>query len=103
MFAIVLALLLVLSACSSAPPTGPAAARALIDESAAAMGGWAMLDSIKSQEIITGGNDVEPMQALAPTGDPRLINNFGQTILVDYEKNRMRLSFDAIREYPARN
>ena len=103
MIAIALALLMVLSACSSAPPTGSAAARALIDESAAAMGGWAMLDSIKSQEILTGGNDVEPMQALAVTGEPRLINNYGQTILVDYEKNRMRLSFDAIREYPARN
>ena len=45
MFAIALALLMVLSACSSAP-TGPAAARALIDESAMAMGGWAALDSV---------------------------------------------------------
>src|SRR5689334_18256804 len=104
MVAIVLALLMVLSACSSAPPTGPAAAKALIDESAKSMGGWAMLDSIKSQEIVTGGTDVEPLQAMEPSGQPpRLINNFGQTIMVDYEKNRMRLSFDAIREYPARN
>jgi len=37
MFAIVLALLMLLSACSSAPPTGPEAAKALIDEAAAAM------------------------------------------------------------------
>src|SRR5262249_7367232 len=103
MVAVVLALLMVLSACSSAPPTGPAAARALIDESAAAMGGWAMLDSVKSQEILTGGNDVEPMQALALTGEPRLINNYGQTILVDYEKNRRRLSFEAFGEYPPGN
>ena len=41
---------------------------------------------------------------MEPSGQPpRLINNFGQTITVDYEKNRMRLSFDAVREYPARN
>ena len=100
MFAIALALLMVLSACSSAPATGPAAARTLIDESAAAMGGWAVLDSVKSQEIITGGNDVEPMQAVQPTGEPRLINNYGQTILIDYQKSQMRLSFDAMREYP---
>ena len=37
MFAIALALLMVLSACSSAPQTGPAAGRALIDESAAVL------------------------------------------------------------------
>ncbi len=102
MAVIVLALLMVLFGCSSAPPTGPAGARALIDESAAAMGGWSVLDSVKSQEIITGGSDVEPLQAVNPTGEPRLINNYGQTILVDYEKNRMRLSFDAVREYPAK-
>ena len=104
MVAIVLALLMVLSACSSAPPTGPAAAKALIDESATAMGGWSVLDSVKSQEIVTAGQDVEPLQAMDPSGNPpRLINNFGQTITVDYEKNRMRMSFDAIREYPAKN
>src|ERR1041385_3547970 len=104
MVAIALALLIALSACSSAPPAGPAAAKALIDESAASIGGWAVLDSIKSQEIVTGGADVEPLQAMDPSGQPpRLINNFGQTITVDYEKNRMRLSFDAVREYPAKN
>ena len=68
------------------------------------MGGWGVLDSVKSQEIVTGGTDVEPLQAMEPTGQPpRLINNFGQTITVDYEKNRMRLSFDAVREYPAKS
>jgi glyoxylase-like metal-dependent hydrolase (beta-lactamase superfamily II) len=104
MVAIVLALLMVLSACSSAPPTGPAAAKSLIDESAASMGGWAVLDSVKTQEIVTGGQDLEPLQAMNPSGQPpRLINNFGETITVDYEKNRMRLSFDAVREYPAKN
>src|SRR5215467_8153930 len=104
MFAVVLALLMMLSACSSAPPAGPAAAKSLIDESAAAMGGWAALDAVKSQEIVTGGTDVEPLQAMDPSGQPpRLINNFGQTITADFEKNRMRLSFDAVREYPAKN
>ena len=102
MFVIVMSLLMLLSACSSAPPTGPAAGRALIDEVATAMGGWAVLDSVKSQEIITGGTDVEPLQAVEPTGQPRVINQFGQSILADFEKNRMRLSFDAVREYPAR-
>ncbi len=100
MFAIVVALLLLLSACSSAQPMGPDAARALIDESAAAMGGWAALDAVKSHEIITAGGDLEPMQAVKPDGEPRVINRFSQGIIVDFEKQRMRITFDGIREYP---
>jgi len=88
MSAIVLTLLMLLSACSSATPSGPAAGRTLVDDAAAAMGGWQVLDSVKSQEIITGGSDVEPLQAVEPTGQPRVINQFGQNIVVDFEKGR---------------
>ena len=63
MFPMVLGLLMLLSACAPMSPTGPDAARALIDESAAAMGGWAALDAVKSFEIITAGGDLEPLQA----------------------------------------
>ena len=69
MFVIALGLLMLLSACSSASPTGPEAARALIDDSAAAMGGWAELDAVKSQEIIAIGSDLEPLQAVEPNGE----------------------------------
>src|SRR5262245_42791857 len=100
MFAIVFVLVILLSACSSAQPTGPDAARALIDESAAAMGGWAAINAVKSHEIITAGADLEPMQAVKPDGEPRTINRFSQGIIVDFDKERMRLTFDAIREYP---
>src|SRR5688572_23185578 len=100
MLAIVLAVLLVLSGCSSAPATGPEAARTLIEEAATAMGGWPALDAVKSQEILTGGGDWEPMQAVEANGDPRVINTFGQTLLVDFQSKRMRLTFDAVRAYP---
>src|SRR5215813_11588236 len=100
MFRIVLALLVLLSACSSAQPMGPDAARALIEESAAAMGGWAALDAVKSQEIITAGGDLEPMQAVKPDGEPRVINRYSQGIIVDFEKQLTRVTFDGIREYP---
>jgi len=100
MFGIVLALLVLLSACSSAQPMGPDAARALIEESAAAMGGWAALDAVKSQEIITAGGDLEPMQAVKPDGEPRVINRYSQGIIVDFEKQLTRVTFDGIREYP---
>jgi glyoxylase-like metal-dependent hydrolase (beta-lactamase superfamily II) len=100
MFVIVLGLLLLLSGCASAPPTGPDAARALIDESAAALGGWAALDGVKSQELITIGGDLEPLQSVEPNGEARVVNRFSQNVIADFEKGRMRLSFDAIREYP---
>jgi glyoxylase-like metal-dependent hydrolase (beta-lactamase superfamily II) len=103
MYAILLALLmLLLSACSSAPATGPEAARALIEESAAALGGWPALDAVKAQEILTGGGDLEPMQAVEPNGEARSINQFGQGVVVNFEKNQMRLSFDSMRVYPNR-
>src|SRR5437867_13036576 len=78
MFAIFLALLMLLSACSSAPPTGPDAARALIEQSAAAMGGWAAMDAVKSQEIITAGGDWEPLQAVKPYSEPRASDRLKQ-------------------------
>ena len=101
MYPVILGLIaLLLSACASAPPTGPDAARTLIDESAAALGGWAALDAVKTYEIITIGGDLEPMQAVEPKGEPRVINRFTQTVMADFENNRTRLTFDAIREYP---
>src|SRR5437867_1739080 len=103
MVVVLLGLLTLLSACSTATPTGPEAARALVEESAAAMGGWAALDAVKSQEILTGGGEWEPMQAVEPTGEARAINTFGQSLVADFEKNRFRLTFDAIRVYPNRS
>ena len=93
--------LAVLLAGCSAPATGPQAGRALVDKAAAAMGGWASLDAIKAQEFVTGGADWEPLQSLAPDANPRQMNTFSQTTLVDYEKKRMRITFDAVRVYPS--
>src|SRR5215813_5302232 len=100
MFVIAFVLLMLLSACSSPAPSGPDAARALIDESAAAMGGWAAMDAVKVQQIITAGADFEPMQAVKPNGEPRVINRFSQGIIYDFENKRMRLTMDSVREYP---
>src|SRR5256885_3265424 len=99
MLAIVFAILMLLTACSSAQPTGPDAARALIDESAAAMGGWDRMDQVKVQQIVTAGGDLEPLQAVQPGGQARVINRFSQGIIADFEKNRARVTFDASREY----
>src|SRR5262252_3472898 len=90
----------IFASCSSAPPTGPQAAKDLIEQSATAMGGWNNIDAIKSQEILTGGDDWEPMQSLAPVGDVRMMDHFGQSILIDLQNNRVRVAHDGLRSYP---
>src|SRR5687767_15026399 len=92
---VVLAISLLLAACASPQPMGPEAGRAMIEESAASIGGWTALDAVKTQEIITEGGDWEPMQATEPGGESRIINTFLQTVLVDLPNKRMRLSFNA--------
>src|SRR5215475_10530169 len=100
MFVIAFVLLLLLSACSSPAPSGPDAARALIDESAAAMGGWAAMDAVKVQQIITTGGDFEPMQAVKPNGEPPVTERFSQDIIYDFENKRIQLTVNSIRQYP---
>src|SRR5262245_7428573 len=100
-FGIVMGLVFFLASACSSSPTGSEAGRDLVNEAAAAMGGWAALDAIKSQEIIADGADWEPLQAVALDADSRQVNNFKQTTVVDFEKKRMRLTFDAVRVYPA--
>jgi glyoxylase-like metal-dependent hydrolase (beta-lactamase superfamily II) len=64
------------------------------------MGGWGAIDAVTAQEIRTSGTDWEPLQAITPEAEPRQINSFEQTLLVDYRRKRMRLTFNASRTYP---
>jgi len=89
-----------LASCSAPPATGPEAAKAVIEEAAASMGGWTNIESVKVQEILTGGGHWEPMQAVEPKADPLVVDYFGQRLLVDLEKKRMRLTHDGKRSYP---
>ena len=97
---IVLALTVMsISACASEPATGPEAARALLDEVAESMGGWEVLSAIERQEIVSQGNDWEPMQAVEP-GAERVVSGWGRTLLIDYTNPSMYLNFDGERVYP---
>jgi glyoxylase-like metal-dependent hydrolase (beta-lactamase superfamily II) len=86
--------------CSSEPPTGPEAGRVLVEDAAASMGGWPALDAVKTQEIRTAGTDWEPLQAVEPTAEPRQVNTFAQVLLLDFDRRRFSLTFDASRTYP---
>ncbi len=87
------------SACGSAPATGPEAARAILDEVADAMGGWEVLSAIERQEIVSQGNDWEPLQAVEP-GAERQVNGWGRTLMIDYTNPSIYLNFDGERFYP---
>ena len=98
---IAVVLFVFVTSCSSPPATGPEAAKKLIEESATAMGGWTNIDAIKVQELLTGGVDWEPMQSVEPNAaQPVQTDQFGQTIVMDLEKNRFRLTHDGKRTYP---
>jgi glyoxylase-like metal-dependent hydrolase (beta-lactamase superfamily II) len=88
-----------LASCSGAS-TGPEAARRLVDEAAQAMGGWTVLDSLRTFEIRTRGTDWEPLQTVSPNDEPRHVSSFEQTLRVDLLKPRLYLQFVASRIYP---
>src|SRR5437773_10756482 len=97
MFVIAFVLLMLLSACSATAPSGRDAARALIGESGAAMGGWAAMDAVKVQQIIMAGGDRAPMQAVKPNRERRVTNRLRQGIVYDFEYQWMRPCIDSIR------
>ena len=87
-----------LSACGG--QQGEAAARATIDEAAEAMGGWEAISAITAQELVTEGSMWEPIQALRPGVEDHLIDDFTQTLLVEYGRPSLRRTFDADRVWP---
>src|SRR5688572_27421080 len=92
--------ILLAAACSPEHSTGLEAGRAIVEEAADAMGGWAALERVTAQEVHSEGTDWEPLQAVDPSAEPRQINSFEQTLLVDYSRKRIRLTFNAARTYP---
>lgn len=95
----ILGLFFFLAACASEPRTGPDAGVGLLEEVAAAMGGWETLESIEREEIQTRGAAWEPHQAPFPGGVLE-IASFDQNIRIDYSGPSMRLEFNGERSYP---
>lgn len=94
-----MALLLVTAAGCSGPQTGEGAARRVLDEAAAAMGGWEALRNVGTQRIVSEGSDWEPVQAMYP-GDSRHVSDFSITRTTDYEEEAIRMEFSGDLHYP---
>lgn len=97
-----LVLLLSLAVGCSGPQTGEPAARAALDASAEAMGGWDALRGVRSMRMVSRGSDFEPLQAMAP-GEDLQVNNFSSVLTVafiDVERPSARIEFHADILYP---
>ena len=106
LFSASFAFLLCLAVGCSGPQTGEPAARAALDASAEAMGGWDALRGVLSQRIVSQGSDFEPLQSMAP-GEPLHVNNFRNVLTVtfnDLAQPSVRTEFQADilfpREFP---
>ncbi len=96
----ILGLTLALAACGSEPRTGPEAGAALLEEVAAAMGGWETIEAIEREELEIRGTAWEPHQAQFPGGILELAN-YESRLLIDYTGPSMRIEFHGERRYPA--
>lgn len=96
----ILGIALVLAACGSEPRIGPEAGAALLEEVAAAMGGWETIEAIEREELEIQGTAWEPHQAQFPGGILELAD-YESRLLIDYAGPSMRLEFRGERHYPA--
>jgi len=99
LFSAPLGLLLCLAVGCSGPQTGEPAARAALEASAEAMGGWDALRGVRSQRIVSQGSDWEPLQAMAP-GDPLQVTNFSSVLAVDFAQPSARIEYRSDILYP---
>jgi glyoxylase-like metal-dependent hydrolase (beta-lactamase superfamily II) len=65
-------------------------AQVYIDSAVLAMGGREALLGLKSQRIVSHGENFEPEQAVRPGGEPRKASNFTCTLLRDFNKGNLR-------------
>ncbi len=73
-------------------------AQTYIDSAVAAIGGREALLTLKSQRIVSHGENFEPDQAVQPGGDPRKVSTFTCTLLRDLISGKVR--YDWQRDIP---
>jgi glyoxylase-like metal-dependent hydrolase (beta-lactamase superfamily II) len=74
--------------------------RAILEETAQAMGGLQKLRALKNQVVESEGQQFEPEQALRPGGQPRHVADFRLRLTREIAKPRLRLEWDGKTFYP---
>lgn len=95
LFFATLALLLGFASLSFAQP-----ARIYIDSAITATGGRDALLELKSQKIISHGENFEPEQTLRPGAEPRKVSSFTCTLYRDLATGRLRYEWERETLYP---
>ena len=83
-------LVLVTLLCLSPHPILAQPARTYIDSAVVAMGGRDVLLGLKSQRIVSHGENLEPEQAVRPGGEPRKASTFTCTLIRDLTSGNVR-------------
>jgi glyoxylase-like metal-dependent hydrolase (beta-lactamase superfamily II) len=84
---------------ASFPPAPRAqTAQTYVDSAVAAVGGRRALLGLKSQRVVSRGENFEPEQAVRPGGEPRKVSTFTCTLLRDFVTGKVR--YDWQRDIP---
>jgi hypothetical protein len=75
-------------------------ARAILEESAQAMGGMNALRELTNQVVEVSGQQFEPEQGLRPGGNTRHVADFRYTLTREIAAPRIRLEWNATTAYP---
>lgn len=75
-------------------------AQVYIDSAVLAVGGREALLALKSQRIVSHGENFEPEQALRPGAEPRKVSNFTCTLLRDLNSGNLRYEWQRETVYP---
>ncbi len=75
-------------------------ARTYLDTALAAMGGREALLALKSQRIVSHGENFEPEQALRPGAEPRKVSTFSCTLVRDLNSGQVRYDWQRESVYP---
>lgn len=95
------ALVLVFLAAGKVPVQAQGAdARALLREAAQAMGGVKAVRALKTQVVVSEGQQFEPEQAMRPGGQARHVGDFRYTLTREIAKPRLRLDWEGKTFYP---
>ncbi len=83
-----------------AQPSFAQPARIYIDSAVAAIGGRDTLLELKSQKIVSHGENFEPEQTLHPGAEPRQVSSFTCTLYRDLTTGRLRYEWQRETLYP---
>ncbi len=75
-------------------------ARHYIDSALMAIGGREALLALKSQRIISHGENFEPEQTVRPGAEPRKVSTFSCTLMRDVSSGRLRYEWQRETLYP---